>query len=252
MSTALTTRTVTIGRKRSKKSGGSGGSGFKMPMPYAPVPAAIKSRGTPKGYYEITRTSNLYVKIVNGQFTNDAVTIAGEGLGFTFSPQFTRTYLGSNALNTLPVSNAAELSALFDEIKIKKVEMTFNLGIGTAPATAVSFNPLQIIYAIDDNSVTDSTYVGIQQMSGCKQWYGSTSDNGQRKVTIYPKFQRVIYYTALLSGYEPASAYIRSDYDIEHYGLKMAMVPTPDAATTGPNGRLSICVKYTYFCKSLK
>lgn len=245
MSTALT-RTVTSGRKRSRKAT----TGTRVP--YAPIPAAIKTRGTPRGYYEITRTSNFYVKIVAGQFSNDLGTVVGEGLGFSFSPQVTRTYLGAVAINNLPVTNAAELAALFDEIKIKKVDITFNVGIGTILGSSVQYQPLQMIYATDDNTVTDNSVASIQQMAGCKQWYGSTTDNGQRKVTVYPKFQRIIYYTSLLSGYEPTNGYIRSDYDIEHYGLKLAMCPIPDGVTAGPSGRLSICVKYTYFCKSLK
>lgn len=212
----------------------------------------LRLRGTPAGTYDITRTVNFYVKIVAGQFGNDLGTVLTDAFALTFSPQNVRVYQTSAVTKTVPIPNAAELSALFDQIKIDKVDLQFGLGIGPAGATQVAFQPMQMLIANDDND-TSATVAELQQLSGVKMWYGNSGDNSNMRWSVKPSFQRNIFYTAVLNGYEPAKGYVRSDYDIEHYATKMAIVIPPGTpSTVAASGNLAVCCKITFRCKNLK
>jgi len=247
-SSQLSSVTFASGRKRSRKAARP----RRMAVSGGGLPLAIRTRGTPKGYYEITRTVNFYTKILLGKFADDAGTTTGEGLAFSFSPQYVRSYINGGLVASTAIPNSAELAGLFDELKIVKVELSFGLGIGTVASTSVAYNPMQILYGTDDNDV-NSTVAQVQQLGDCKMWYGNSGDNSNMKMTVKPKYQRIIYYTALLSGYEPTQGYFRSDYDIEHYGVKMAMVIPPGTPSlVAASGNMAISCKYTVRCKSLK
>lgn len=235
-------------RKRARK----GRTPKRVPGGVGSIPLAIRTRGTPKGYYEITRTLNFYVKIILGQFSDDTGTTLSEGIGLSFSSQACRVYQSSSVTKVVPLPNYAELAALFDEVKLSKVELNFGVGIGTVASTSVAYNPLQIVYGTDDNDMA-STLAICQQLGDSKTWYGNSGDNSNMSMVCYPKYQRIVYYTALLSGYEPTQGYVRSDYDIEHYGVKMAVVIPPGTpSAVAASGNMAVSCKFTMRCKSLK
>lgn len=248
MSQTTIATTFAPGRKRSRK----GRAPTRVSGGVGAIPLAIRTRGTPAGYYEITRTVNFYVKIILGQFADDTGTTLTEGIGLSFSSQAVRVYQNNGATKVTPVPNYAELAALFDEVKLSKVELGFGLGLGTVASTSVAYNPLQIVYGSDENDMASSLAI-CQQLGDSKTWYGSSSDNSNMRMVCRPKYQRIIYYTSLLSGYEPTQGYVRSDYDIEHYGVKMAVVIPPGApASVAASGNMAVSCKFTMRCKSLK
>lgn len=71
------------------------------------------------------------------------------------------------------------------------------------------------------------------------------------KVTVKPKFNTLIYYSAVSNGYKAERGYVRSDYDIDHYGLKMTLI---DHSNTADNsfGTMTVSAKFNFKLKNLK
>lgn len=147
----------------------------------------------------------------------------------TFSPLGV-TIWGSNInyfFNSLP--NVGELSALYDRIKIDKVEILFSPCVtDNGSAAAQGFVAPRLYIANDINGPTSGSTVdttGIRQLTSCKVFNG-TSDAKDIKWTCYPSYQRLIQYTSLASSFEPARGFVASDTDIPHYGVRVACAPT--------------------------
>jgi len=239
-------------RKRPRKSVPTRFSATTQPLS---LKRYLGLRGTPQGVYEIVRTTNGSVRVTAATGFDNGV-VASESIAFTFSMQNIRMYAanGTVLLNTFPIPNAAEISALWDDIKIDKVEVTIS------GYTAPSNTPLtttgyvvgnQFLFGTDDNDSL-SSLATVQQLGDCKSMYMvSNSGSNQRTITVRPKYQQIIYYTSLSSGYAPKSGYIRSDYDIEHYALKIARVPMNNTADNA-NGQFNFSFKIFLKCKSLK
>jgi len=161
---------------------------------------------------------------------------------------------GAVVLNSYPIPNAAEISALWDDIKIDKVEVTISgyMALSATPLTTAGYVVgNQFVYGTDDNDQL-SSLATVQQLGDCKSMYMvANSGTNARTITVRPKYQQIIYYTALTSGYQPQSGYIRSDYDIEHYALKVARVPMNNVADNC-NGQFNFSFKVFFKCKGLK
>lgn len=212
-----------------------------------------KLRGTPKGTYEISRTVNADIRVLTDGWT-DGVTQT-KNICFTFSPQYLRIYRDSVTTTFLQyaIPNAAELSALWDDVKINSVELTFTGIFSQYPinTTGALTTPRQIIYGTDDNDTTTTTSI-VQQLGDCKVWYPNNSGTTSvMKVTVKPKYNTLIYYTSLANGYKPERGYVRSDYDIDHYALKMSLL---DHSFTADNavGTMQVSAKFNFRFKNLK
>lgn len=218
---------------------------------YQPAAAGLqrylKLRGTPKGVYEINRTANISIPITVDGFYNGVA--ASSDLCFTWTPQYMYVYNGvGTTLFTAAVPNAAEISALWDDIKIDKVELTL-MGAFTQSTTGNTTAPRQIIYGTDDNDKTVNAAI-VQQLGDCTVWNPSMASTSQRVIVIKPKFNSLIYYTSTLSGYKADRGYIRSDYDIEHYALKLHM--PANLSGPQPTGNMNVACKFFFKCKNLK
>jgi len=175
----------------------------------------------------------------NGEYkftrmANGSLTLPTAGVGFSisasnyqaffmyFSP-LTFTCCGSS-VNQYQVSvpNASEIQALWDRIRIDKVDVSFSIKNQNVSGNDSTGNArLRLWVAPDYNDgitgVTDQTV--IQQNQGCK--YLVLDGFNEKTVTVYPKYQRIVYYTAVSSSYEPARGFVSTGTDIPHYGLKV-------------------------------
>lgn len=179
----------------------------------------INTRGTPDGVYEIVRS-------VSGKFdiaaTGITIGLANYEAGtFTFSPTNLRLVSGvSGNTASWSVPNSAELAGLWDKVMIDKVEMEFFCPWPNQNAAGNgAYLPL-MLFASDDND-TAASLTSVQQMD-CEAWQPG-SNVSKFKITVRPRYQGLVYYTSLLSSYEPKRGYVVSDTDIPHYGLKMAV-----------------------------
>lgn len=210
---SMVVRTVSADKRPAKKARRASRV-LRMPLG---LQRYINKRGTMDGTYEFTRT-------VTGRldFTNAGVSIGAarySAATWVINPQSLQLVSGvPGNTNTYNIPNAAEFAALFDKIKIDKVEMTFMNAQGSTTGTANGINP--ILFCEDDNDTNTSTDA-IKQMD-CEVWQPGYNNNVYKK-TWSPKYQRIVYYTALTSSYEPSRGYVVSDTAIPHYGLKMGV-----------------------------
>lgn len=207
----------------------------------------LSTRGTPNGVHEFTR--NVWFNVATNGTGMDPAS------GGVYQAEFgMRFNLGSVTLTAANVStqglgfNFAELAALFDNIKLDRVEVTFRARQDSGgPSGAVTNWATQIATAIDYN---DDQPISVSQLREYSSFKDNTIEPGgkEHKRIIRPKFVRLVSYTggAGTNGYETAQGYLTPIDSIAHYGLKGYCV--------GPNGgsSLFISVKYHYKCKNTR
>ena len=197
------------------------------------------------GEYKLARTCNANLVAAAGTgFTIGAGTY--DGFFLTFSP--TQVSIWGSAIHvvTAVIPNSAEISSLWDTVRIDKVEIYLSAG-GSDQAPTVGV-VMPRIYIADDftDGTTGTTLAQVQQQGNCR-WINLSNDNGIAKHTVYPKHLRVIFFNAVTSSYEPARGFISSGTDVPHYGTRLAVDATK-LASTG----LQMTFKLFFTCKNVK
>ena len=198
------------------------------------------------GSFSFTRTASTYIQTTSTLGFAIAASVT-PGIFMTFTP--TDFTFWANLVNfvTVPIPNAAEIAALWDRVKIDKVEITMSAN-GTDPVynTTASHGP-RIFLANDyTDGTTGNTLAATQEMEGCKLFQLS-SDQDVRVWTVRPKFQRIVFFTTVSSSYEPASGFVSTGTAIPHYGTRIAV----DPARLG-TGNVFFSVKYFFTCMNVK
>jgi hypothetical protein len=188
----------------------------------------------------------MYIPISNAGFQLGLSST--EGIGFIFSPQdvtAVNTLAGTSV--TSPIHNYAEIASLWERVMIDYVviEISSRMTDKTSGSTGTTACPI-IFYARDNNDIYGNTLNITQQQAGVKTWH-ATSNLPDCKITVRPSFQRIVYYTAIVSSYEPARGFVVSDTAIPHYGLRMATL-------LGQLDAQGIFLRFTYHyrCKDVK
>lgn len=182
------------------------------------VPRGIRLNGE----YKMTRVCHVQLT-----FNDTGVSVGGvfrPGIGLIFNPASV-TFVGATAgpVQQAIIPNYTEMSALWERVRIDKVVMQVTQLRTDAVMGTLGLTSTPIMYsAFDNTGVYDNTLAITQQQSGCKSWHGT--GNGPDFIqSVVPEYQRIIYYTALLSSYEPAKGYVVSDTEIPHYGIRLAI-----------------------------
>lgn len=202
-------------------------------------------RAVYNGEYKMTRVANGTLLSAQGT----GFTIGGSSLpGFFITVSPVGVTLWQNPLTYISYDfpNSSEVAALFDQTKIDKLEIEFSAS-GSDQASTVGVALPRIYVAADyTDGTTGTTLAQVLQQQGCK-WLNCSNDQGIQKFTIYPKFQRQIYYTSVTTGYESSSGFVQSGIDIPHYGCRVAV----DAAKLSSTG-LQMSFKVFMTCKHVK
>lgn len=174
------------------------------------------------GEYKMSRVCHIQLGT-----TLTGITVGGvsrQGIGLIFNPASV-TFVGATAgpVQQAIIPSYAEMSALWERVRIDKVVIQIS-SMRTDPVTNTAGNVSTPVFymAYDETGVFDNTLAITQQQSQCKTWHG-TGNLPDFYFTVYPKYQRIIYYTALLSSYEPARGFVVSDTEIPHYGVRLAI-----------------------------
>jgi len=168
------------------------------------IPGSLRLNGE----YRLSRVTDLRIPFSGTGFTFGATSTAAFGLVFDPSRIVAVTTIGGSVIsNTVP--NYSEISALWERVMIEKVVIEMQT-TSTDPINSVNTGTSPIIYyASDETDIYANTLAITQQQAGCKSFRGN-SNLPDCVVTCYPKYQRIIYYTSLLSSYEPARGYVVS------------------------------------------
>jgi len=197
-------------------------------MAVARVPRALRYNGENK----ITRVACGSLGYSNLGWIIGAGT--SEAINFVFDPTGVTAYVAALTSTTFPLPNAAELAALYDRVRIDKVEITWagNHQAQTGANNTAGYPPRFLICNDDNDGVGTASIASIQQHQNKSFLDGSGLQN---KWVVYPKYQRIVYLTSLVSNYEPSRGFVNADAAIPHYGTKLGIsnLSTFSASTSG-------------------
>ena len=166
--------------------------------------------------------------------------------------------LGGTSILVVPLPNAAELVALYDQYTIEKVDLSIwcgntNSQIGVLPVDAdgtidnYANQPMPLIgWAPDMDDAANTSITDLQQYSNykCKQLGQSVPI----KTSVVPCVQDTIYRPGATSAYSRGSKQaINCSYqDVPHYGIKLCVdgFKCQNVVTNALNCFLSIQAKY--------
>jgi len=213
-------------------------------MAVARVPRAIRYNGENK----ITRVCASHIRFTNlgwgvGAGTSEALNIVYDSTGVTF-------YVAALSSFFVPLPNAAELAALYDLVRIDKVEITMGWSQQSSASQYNSGNiaPRLIICNDDNDGAGTATLAQIQQQPN-KSFY--TTDGTMAKWTCVPKYQRIIYYTAATSSYEPTRGFVNTDTAIPHYGTRVGLANLSSFGAAN-SGNIDFSFKFFLTLKNVK
>lgn len=152
---------------------------------------------------------------------------------------------GGTITETCP--GAPELVQLFDNMMLNSVKMEFR-AVGSAIVGTVQGNTATIGLAIDTNDATvPVTSSSLREYETYKTYQlNENSQSPQCTRYIKPCYTSLINYTTLLSGYKTNRGFVKSDYDIPHYGLKGCFTYPGNTQT------IVVSVRYNFLCKNVK
>jgi len=218
-------------------------SGSRSRMPVSRIPRSIRYNGENK----ITRSLNINIPFSTTGFGIGAAFF--NAINIVYDPTSVTFYGNSTTFNSVAIPNAAEISALYDQMRIDKVEITWSstqqalVGTGTGTYCCPKF----LVCNDSNDGIGTANITEIQQQPN-KCFY--TTDGSSFKWTCKPKYQRVVYQTALVSNYEPATGFVNANSTIPHYGTKMAISNL--ASFTGGTGGIDFDVKLFLTLKNVK
>jgi len=201
------------------------------------VPRSIRYNGETA----FTRTANTSIICGPNGFAIGASNFPA--LSFQFDPAGFVYYGSAVASAAVALPNAAEIAAFWDLVAIDKVEMTFTSTFDPSTVTTANLVP-RLIIATDYNTGGAGTSLdAIYEHSDAKPLDGTIT-----KWTVRPKYQRIVYYTALTSSYEPSRGFVNADTAIPHYGVLLGIRDFPSLTS----GRLNVNCKFFFRAKNNK
>lgn len=196
------------------------------------IPRSLKYNGETR----ITRTVNATLYTGPSGFAINGFQV--EAMNIVFDPTSV-TFWGSPIDSQVaPIPNVAEIAALYDRMKIDKVEMTWASNMQSNAANANSFvSPLRFLVCNDVNGTQGTALLDEIQQQPNKEFF--SSDGSSSKWTCRPKYQRVVYQSSLGSQFEPSTGFINSNSAIPHYAIKMGI-------TNLANGILNNSIDFSF------
>lgn len=164
----------------------------------------------------------------------------------TYSPQGLKMTGDSTHFTSVSLPQYAELAAVWERVRIDKVELTI-LGNSASAATGAdepATTASRLIIANDWNGDAVGSAVSNAFTTQCTgaQFYNAGGDQKPIKWTIRkPKYRRLIQYTGNNDvSYEPTNGFIDTSFDVPHMGTRLAI---PSVGTVGPC-RIHIFAKF--------
>jgi len=161
---------------------------------------------------------------------------------FTYDPTGVTIYGSSVAFTTIAMPNASEISALWDLLSIDKVEITMQSVYDPSVSTN-TYVPRMMICNDFNSGATGTSTQAISEHADAKALMSTYN-----KWNVKPKYQRVIFYNAVTSSYEPATGFVNSDTAIPHYGTHLGIFDSGSIA----GGDLLLSFKFFLRAKNVK
>jgi len=201
------------------------------------------------GSYSFSRMAHLSIATTSGNgFTIGAGNYAG--VFFVFTPLSITAHGNGADVVYVDIPGSTEITALWERIRIDKVEFNILAQGEDTNYTSGSANIAPRIFIANDyndDSIASTTLLQTQQQAGCK-YRNTGSQIGQPlRHVCYPKYQRVIQYLTGTNAFEPTRGFVNTGLPIPHYGVRVAV----ENAKTG-TGNLVFAMKVYFTCTNVK
>lgn len=201
------------------------------------------------GENKITRTVTGVIPYNNTGFSVGAAFF--QALNIVYDPTSVTFYGSAVTSVSFPIPNAAEIAALYDQLKIDKVEITWSsTHIGTSNGASSATAPKFLVCNDNNDGIGSASLSEIQQQPN-KEYY-DISGKSFKWTCGKPQFQRLIYQSGLVSNYEPTTGFVNSNSTIPHYGTKMAITNLSSMTTPGSATSVDFNIKFFMTLKNVK
>lgn len=209
------------------------------------VPRVLRYNGENK----ITRTIVGSIGYTNTGFALGVTNF--QAMSIVFDPTGATFYGNATQFNNFGLPNAAEIAALYDLMRIDKVELVWSNN--TAAITnggGVSTNrAAKYLVCNDSNDGVGTTALDQIQQQPNKSFL--SSNGAEHKWTCVPKYSRVVYQTALVSNYEPTRGFVNTNSTIPHFAIKMGIANLGNIASGTPDS-MDFTLKFFMTLKHVK
>jgi len=165
-------------------------------------------------------------------FTRYASITIGTGTTFTLSNLLDENGF-SFQFSLASLRNFSDFTNLFDQYKINQVDLYFKLiqnpEAPTTTNTVATYYPT-LWYVRDYDDSSTMTVANMQEKQGAKRIV--MKPDAIQKISVVPKFQRMIYQTLTSTGYGPGTGFLDCvDSGVPHYALKTTFQVPASGAT---------------------
>jgi len=197
---------------------------------------------------------NKITRTVNGQLAYNAAGFSvGAGIfqaiNIVYDPTSVTFYGAAVNSVSFPIPNAAEIAALYDQIRIDKVEITWSSNAQANSSGGAGVIAAKFLVCNDSNDGIGTASLAEIQQQPNKEYYAA--DGRSHKWSCIPKYQRVIFQSVAVSNYEPTRGFVNSNSTIPHYGTKMA-ITNLTSLVGGASGNVDFNVKFFLTLKNVK
>jgi len=201
------------------------------------VPRSLRYNGDVK----LTRT--VYGRITTSTTGFDIGVTSFQAINIVYDISGVTLYGNSTTSSNFVMPNAAEFSALYDLVRIDKVELDWSTNL-QATSSGTNLAPKFMVCNDYNDGVGTASLSNIQEHTDCTTKFAV--DGRSNKWSVKPKYQRIVYYTSLTSSYEATHGFVNADTAIPHYGTKLAVL-TPAQGST-----VDFSFKYYLTLKNVK
>lgn len=180
------------------------------------------------GIHTVIKSCTIPMNVNSTGFSFD-VNPSGPQPYFAIYFTLQNVYIAYNASNisTVAIPGFTDLSALFDDIMIARIDMTIMTGCDPTTYQATSgtlSNGSAVLVLCNDynDKLAPSALGDVQQYADSKNYV--LANNYVHKRSIKPKFLSYVLDSAGVSQpSSPKTGFVKSTIDIEHYGMKGAL-----------------------------
>jgi len=212
-----------------------------------PMPRQLSIK-SPEHVWQFQRSCNINQGVTATGFVPQVGLVTSNFFCLRFTNQDAFVWLSSGNYSTVSVPGYTDLSALFDEVLVKHIDITL-IGLNLPLSIAASANPgsVVILMATDFNDGNAPTAVGdVQQYQDNKLVH--LNGYSEIKFRLEPKhLSYAIDASGAVSASVPIRGFVKSNLQIDHYGMKGCLLSTP----TGTSSCMFL-FDFTYHCRVAK
>lgn len=204
--------------------------------------------GTPNGVHMFVKSVNFNIPIYDNGWGIGATRGPGFGMRFNLA-SVDYTITGAANFNQA-VPGFVELSALFDQIMLDKVDVNWAFLKDPGDIPNYNYQPPVIYHCADFNdSSVPASLANVLQYGNVRHSV-MAAELGEVRRSLRPNFAQIVYDGGAGPTYAPRRGFVNAISDVPHFGVKGYLNMTSAGTGTQLLGICSITVKYYFRAKN--